>query len=210
MNITRIETITEEDLLARFQKTRLRGHGQPLIYEKSDLTWVRHVDPHTLYPAQNYLLREDFQRLHDLHDVFQKHGHDIFALEGGLLFWVQEEGEEEEGPIPLTPPIVEMSQEPDGTLIPLINDGMHRVYTAMHLKKTLHIILVRHVPTQWPYYAYARTEGWQGVEVLTELPDTYIKKRYRDPENHKALFRDFNGIFPGIQKQRKRTNPGHL
>lgn len=211
MNITRIEKISEDALLKRVRQTRLRGHGQPLIYEKAQLALVRHADPRTLYPAQNYILRADHQRLRDLHDAFLARGHDIFALEGGLHFWMQEgNADTEEGPIPLTPPVVEMSQEPGGRTIPLINDGMHRVYTAMQLQKSIHILLVHNVPEQWPYYAYARETGWDGVEELTELPDNYVKKSYRDPEHYKALFRDFNHVFPGIQKQRKSSNPKHL
>ena len=211
MNITRIKKITEDELLKKYRQTRLRGHGQPLIYENAQLELVRNVDPRTLFPAQNYLLRADYQRLRDLHDAFQNHGYDIFSLEGGLLFWLQEGREgAEEGPIPLTPPVVEMSQEPDGRVIPLINDGMHRVYTAMQLKKSIHIVLVHNVPKLWPYYAYARENGWDGVEELAELPDNYVKKAYRDPENYKALFRDFNSVFPDIQKQRKSSNPKHL
>jgi hypothetical protein len=42
------------------------------------------------------------------------------------------------------------------------------------------------------------------------LPDNYVKKVYRDPQNYKALFRDFNEHFPGVQKRRKRSNPAHL
>jgi hypothetical protein len=45
---------------------------------------------------------------------------------------------------------------------------------------------------------------------VAELPDVYVKKAYRDKDNYKALFRDFNEVFPGVQKQRKRSNPGHL
>ena len=208
MKITRIEPISEKQLLEKFQQTRLRGYGQALVYEQAQLSLVRDVDPNTLFPAQNYVLREDYQRLCDFYGLFKAQGYDIFSLEGGLNFWIQEEGEDqEEGPIPLTPPVVEISLEPDGRTIPLINDGMHRVYTAKQWKRSLHIILVQNVPNQWPYYAYAREKGWEGVEELAELPDQYVKKSYRDPDNYKSLFRDFNAILPGIQKQRKPCNP---
>lgn len=67
--------------------------------------------------------------------------------------------------------------------------------------------LVRNVPPEYPYYAYALEKGWGEVEELDELPDNYLKKAYRDPRNYKALFRNFNELFPGIQKQRKKSNP---
>ncbi|MBF0582876.1 MAG: hypothetical protein HQL80_01430 [Magnetococcales bacterium] len=203
-HITRIEPISETELLDRFRQTRLRGFGQPLVYQQAELTLVRQVEPRTLYPAQNYVLQADYERLHGLYEAFLQQGHNIFALEGGLFFWVRQQDGDEEGPIPLTPPVVEISREADGRTLPLINDGMHRVYTAMRLQQPIHIILARHVPPQWPYYAYPLPNGWADVEELQQLPENYVKKAYRDPENYKDLFRDFNGIFPGIQKQRKR------
>ena len=45
---------------------------------------------------------------------------------------------------------------------------------------------------------------------LEELPDSFQKKEYRVPGNYKALFRDFNAVFPGVQAERKQSNPAHL
>ncbi len=209
MKIARYETINEETVLQRFATTRLKGHGQPLIYENARLELVRRVDPTTLFPAQRYILKEDHQRLVDLYDAFLQRDVDIFNMSGGLLFWLDANGQEE-GPIPLMPPIVEMSREPDGRILPLINDGMHRVHTAMKLKKKINIILVHDVPAEYPYYAYALEKGWDEVSELDSLPDGFVKKTYRDPERYKALFRDFNAVFDGIQKQRKKSNPDTL
>lgn len=212
MKITRIETIDEGELLARFATTRLKGHGQPLIYGNARLELVRGVDPATLYPAQRYVLKQDHQRLHDLYHLFRMRGIDIFNLDGGLFFWLAdpEAPQGEEGPIPLMPPVVELSHEPDGRVLPLINDGMHRVYTAMRLGVPINIVLAHDVPREYPYYAFALENGWKDVVELEELPENFVKKSYRDPEQYKALFRDFNAVFEGIQKQRKQTNPASL
>ena len=48
------------------------------------------------------------------------------------------------------------------------------------------------------------------VAELEELPATFQKKEYRVPGNYKALFRDFNAVFPGVQAERRRSNPAHL
>ncbi|HIJ83061.1 MAG: hypothetical protein HW380_578 [Magnetococcales bacterium] len=212
MKITRIQTISEHELLDRLATTRLRGHGQPVIYENARLELVRQVDPKTLFPAQRYVLKEDYQTVLDIYQNFQVQGIDVFGLEGGLNFWMANPDfpSGEEGPIPFTPPIVEMSLEPDGRTIPLINDGMHRIFTAMKLGRAINIILAHHVPHKYPYYAYALAKGWDEVVELEQLPDSFVKKTYRDPENYKALFRDFNAVFDGIQKQRKKTNPATL
>lgn len=194
MIITRLETFSREKLLQSLKQTRLKGHGQALVYEKSRLELVEQVDPDQLYPAQRYVLKEQLETVYHL---FHKLDVDIFNLDGGILFWV-----DEKGPIPLTPPLVENSKEPDGRIIPLINDGMHRVYAAKRLGKKINCVMVHEVPEKWPYYAFALENGWDGVREMDELPKGFAKKRYRNPKNHKDLFRDFNAIFPGIQKKR--------
>jgi len=105
----------------------------------------------------------------------------------------------------LTPPIIEESIEPDGNKIQLINDGMHRIYTARKLGKKINVVLVRNVPTKFPYYAYPLKNEWDDVRELPEIPNNFIKKEYRDKKNYKALFRNFNEVFPNIQKQRKKA-----
>ncbi len=110
----------------------------------------------------------------------------------------------------MLPPIVEESHEPSGRTVLLINDGIHRIYAARSLGMPISVVLARNVPAEYPYYAYALPNGWAGVAELGELPDEFMKKEYRQPKNYKALFRNFNALFPGIQKQRKQSNPEQL
>jgi len=110
----------------------------------------------------------------------------------------------------LLPPVVEESREPDGRTVLLINDGIHRVYAARKLGRRINVVLARNVPEEYPYYAYALRDGWKQVQELAELQEGYQKKEYRNPDNYKALFRDFNEVFEGVQKQRARTNPANL
>lgn len=207
--ISRYELFSEEELLSRLGRTRLRGFDRAPVYENAQLDILERADPHTLVPAQRFVLKEGVDTIVKLSEFFAGEGIDIFALRGGIFFWNQESGEEE-GPIPLIPPVVEESEEPGTGQVLLINDGLHRVYTAMKLGRRINVVRVRNVPSEYPYYAYALPEGWAGVTELAELQDGFQKKEYRHPQNYKALFRDFNEIFPGVQKQRKQTNPGHL
>jgi hypothetical protein len=131
-------------------------------------------------------------------------------LRGGLLFWPEGSDPDRDAPIPFLPPVIEESVERDGSTVLLINDGIHRVYAARKRGRKINVVLARNVPPQYPYYAYALPEGWACVEELDELREGYQKKEYRNPENYKALFRDFNEIFEGVQKQRPRSNPTHL
>ena len=208
MKIQSYSLISETELLSRLKRTRLRGFERPYLYEHASLGIVEAVDPADLAPAQRYVLREDLGSVVAIHRALAEKGVDVFALKGALFFTQEDDAEQES--IPFTPPIVEESVEPDGRKVWLINDGIHRVYSAMKLGSPINIVLARGVPPEYPYYAYALEKGWDEVEELGELPDHYLKKTYRDPNNYKSLFRDFNEVFPGVQKQRKRSNPAHL
>jgi len=208
MQITKYDLLAEGELLSRLKRTRLRGFDRAEVYRDATLEVVE-ADPESLTPAQRYVLQEGVQAILDVADAFEPRGVDVFALRGALLFWP--EGSDPDGPpIPFLPPVIEESIERDGRKILLINDGIHRVYAARKRGRKLNVVLARNVPAEYPYYAYALPDGWAQVDELAELQEGYQKKEYRNPENYKALFRDFNEIFEGVQKQRPRSNPAHL
>jgi hypothetical protein len=209
MRITEWELIAESDLLSLLRQTRLRGFGEPLVYERATLELRDSVSIEALAPAQRYVLQPGIDRILDLYASFLEHGVDIFHLRGGVRFWSDELAPEDQ-PVPLIPPVVEESVEPDGRRVWLINDGIHRVWAARAAQSTINIVLATGVPAEWPYYAYPLSDGWAGVQAIAELTQGFQKKEYRDPENYKALFRNFNAVLPGVQKQRERTNPEHL
>jgi len=208
MQITKYDLLAEGELLSRLKRTRLRGFDRAEVYRDATLEVVE-ADPESLTPAQRYVLQEGVQAILDVADAFEPRGIDVFALRGALMFWP--EGSDPDGPpIPFLPPVIEESIERDGRKILLINDGIHRVYAARKRGRKLNVVLARNVPAEYPYYAYALPDGWAQVDELAELQEGYQKKEYRNPENYKALFRDFNEIFEGVQKQRPRSNPAHL
>jgi hypothetical protein len=187
-----VEPINRDDLLARLRETRLVGHDGARVYEHATLQ-VQTFDPEDLTPAQRYVLMPNVRRILSLRDVV-----DAFSLDGGLYL---------DG-VPLLPPVVERSTEPDGRDVWLINDGIHRVYAARLSGSPINVVTVD--GASHPYYALALPDGWAGVTEMEELPDLFQKKEYRTPENYKALFRDFNAVFPGVQKERKDSNPSFL
>jgi hypothetical protein len=209
MQIIKYDLLTEADLLSRLKRTRLRGLDRAEVYKDATLE-ILEADPEALTPAQRYVLQEGVQAILDVADAFEPRGIDVFALRGGLLFWPEGSDPDRDAPIPFLPPVIEESVERDGSTVLLINDGIHRVYAARKRGRKINVVLARNVPPQYPYYAYALPEGWACVEELDELREGYQKKEYRNPENYKALFRDFNEIFEGVQKQRPRSNPTHL
>ena len=208
MKIQKYELLPEQDLLARLKKTRLRGFDRAEVYRDATLS-IETVDTNDLTPAQRYVLADGVDTILQIADAFAALGIDVFALRGALLWW-PEGVDLSEPPIPFLPPVIEESTERDGKKVLLINDGIHRVYAARKRGRKLNVVLARNVPAEYPYYAYALPDGWRQVEELAELTEGYQKKEYRNPDNYKALFRDFNEIFEGIQKQRPKTNPDHL
>ncbi|HEV3047230.1 MAG TPA: hypothetical protein VGY13_07685 [Solirubrobacteraceae bacterium] len=202
-----VEPFGAGELLARLRRTRLRGFGKAALYEHAAVELAPGLDPDLLAPAQRYVLAPSVRRLIDLRDALAPWGIDPLALRGGALIRTSEHPER---PIPLIPPVIERAREPDGSEALLIADGLHRVSAARALGLSVSVVSVAGVPATRPYYAHALPGGWREVVELESLPDGYEKKSYRLPGCYKALFRDFNGVFPGVQEQRKRSNPEHL
>lgn len=207
MRILAIERFTTDELLGTLRRTRLRGYGGVQPYRDATLELAVGMSPDGLAPAQNYVLTPSVDKILRLRTALLREGVDVFALDGGVYVTTSDDPQER---IPVIPPVVEESAEPDGRRVLLINDGMHRVFAARSVKADISVVVVRGVPQEYPYYAYALDGGWSRVTSLDELPDVHQKKEYRQPGNYKALFREFNALFPGVQKERKQSNPAHL
>ena len=204
--ILALEPIARERLLASLRRVRLMGFGGARPYADARLE-IALADPERLAPAQRYVLAPGVRRILRLREALLEHGVDIFALDGGVevrTSWAPDEV------VPVLPPIVEESHEPDGRTVWIVNDGIHRVFAARSLGLPIAVVTAYGVPPEYPYYACALPSGWADVQELEELPDGFQKKTYRNPDGYKALFRDFNAVFPGVQKERKKSNPEHL
>jgi hypothetical protein len=207
VKVLSITRFGRDELLASLRETPLRGFDKARLYADAKLELAPATDTDVLTPAQRYVLEPTVRKLLELRAALLDHGIDLFALDGGAYACTSDDPQEA---IPIIPPIVEETLEPDGRSVLLINDGLHRVSAARSLGLPISVVVARGVPSEYPYYAYALPQGWAELEQLKELPDNYQKKEYRLPDNYKALFREFNSVFPGVQKQRKQSNPSHL
>lgn len=207
LQILSVEPITTGDLLSALRRTRLVGFDRAQPYAEASLELVPAVDTSELAPAQRYVLKGGVAKILELREALLAHGVDVFALDGGVYVRTSDAPDEV---VPVIPPIVEESHEPDGRDVLIINDGIHRVFAARSLGLPIATVVVRGVPARYPYYALALADGWPDVVELDELPALFLKKTYRNPANYKALFRDFNELFPGVQKVRKHSNPWYI
>jgi hypothetical protein len=207
LRVLAVEHFGREELLSMLRKTRLRGFDGARPYAEATLELDPATAPSRLAPAQRYVLKSGVARILELREALLAHGLDLFALDGGAYVRTSEDPDER---VPVIPPIVEESLEPDGRVVLIVNDGIHRVYAARSVGLAIATVVARGVPHEYPYYACALGGGWPEVVELEELPDGFQKKTYRNPENYKALFREFNEVFPGVQQERKKSNPAHL
>lgn len=202
--LLRWKLLSTTETLEKLRCVRLLGLGEPMVYAKASLSLERDISIDSLWPAQRYILTTTIASIATLAVLFALEGIDIFFLDGMLLFWLKK-SDKEIGPIPFGPPVIEESYESGNRRLWLIGDGMHRISLARRLgRSSVNILLVRHIPQQWPYYALPLAGGWLDVKELHSLPDYYCKRIYRMPEEKRALFRDFNSIFPGIQIKREK------
>lgn len=196
MKVIAHKLVPKEELFAKLRQTRLRGFDQPEVYKTSHIT-IEKRPIYWLAPCQNYVLSSTIQDIITLYKEFKKLGIDIFHLDGAVLFWLEGSDPDKDPPIPLLPPIVEYD---DALNKWIINDGMHRIYAASGIGRTINVMLINGVPPEFPYYAYPLPGGWADVYSVDSVPEQ--RKAYRNPADYKALFRDFNAIFSGVQKKR--------
>ena len=184
----KVNLLPAKDVIWRLSNTELMGHDRFKIYQHAHIS-IKSVKPKSLIPCQRYVLKRELDKVNTLWaHCIAYHGINIFGLNGGLRFY------RGMSIFHTLPPIVE-----DG----ILNDGMHRVFTARQKGyRRINVLWVEGVPSEYPYYAKPLPGGWKDVEEHETLPEGFKKKEYVDPENYKALFRDFNEIFPGIQEKR--------
>ena len=202
MDVIELSEFSREQLLTALRTVRLQGFGGAQPYADAQLELVEALDPDCVAPAQNYVLRDGVEFVLALRSALAQRGIDPFRLDGGITFRTSDDPSR---PRTLIPPIVEESVEDGPRTVWLICDGMHRIYAARSLGLTFSAVVVRNAA--YPYYAFPTEGGWRNVELLDRLPAVRQKKVYRQPDNYKALFRDFNAVFPQVQEQRARSNP---
>ena len=203
MNIIAAEKHSFEELVSRLRRVPLMEQPEVLIYEQALISLERiHTD--FLRPPQNYLWLKELRKTQEIRWALGEFGIDLFRLDGYVTYTVAlPDGSEEI--YDLYPPIVEESIEADGTLAAIINDGMHRLYLARLEWVIPQVTYIRGVPRAYPYYAFPRPGGWEGLDLLAENPDpkTYLKKCHRRREN-KKLYRDFQAVFHNVGRSRSR------
>lgn len=190
MNIQKITMYPQEELIRRLREVTLTD-GVTKPYANSEIMVTVPLDFSEYEYAQNYILRSDYKKINKLISTLL-HEFEISLLNCGTLWEISTEEEV----FPYIPPIVEVY---NGEWI--IADGMHRMKTFQNIFNHPPKVVVIHNPSI-PYYALPNGLSLKEIPIVDDRPK--VRKAYRDPDNYKALFRDYNSQFPGIQRDRSK------
>lgn len=196
MKIIRHRLYGRKTLFAGLRKVTLEN-SSVLIYENANFDLVA-SDPDDLFPCQYYVLKGELEKIAFLRSLLLEKGIDILSLDGYLRFWTDEKAT---SVVDILPPIVEESTTRRGEKVPIICDGLHRVYLTRKLGLKVNIVLIVDLPQEYPYYAYPNKNRWNDIVEIDNLPEGFIKKDYR-VKKHRNLFRDFNSAFFNVGRRR--------
>lgn len=189
--ISHVQAHSREELVSRLRNVTMLKAPEVKVYASADIQ-VGPIDLSTVWPAQRYVLRSEFEKVRELRWTLARMGHDPLKLDGYLTLTFAS-GEV----IDLLPPIVEDIVEEDGSVHSIINDGMHRMYLAWISWVSPVVAHVKNLPPEYPYYAYPLREQWAGVQMIERLTPEFVKKFHRIPDN-KLLYRNFNSAFHNV------------
>lgn len=192
MQIERVERHSVEELFANMRRVSMLTRPDKRPYQDARMELVT-LHTNDIAPAQRYVLTQELLKVRDLRWALREHDIDLFELGGYITMWI--EGYDD--PIDLLPPVVEQSVEADSSVVNILNDGMHRVYLARMERSPIQVVHVRDVPKEFPYYAFPLVNGWADVEIVSDLPEGYIKKWHRI-KDYKSLYRNFNSGFCNV------------
>ena len=205
MQIIKFEYYTTPILVEKLREVHMKKRPAQKIFKNAKITLKENLNPDDIKFAQYYVLEKDLNEISATRKELLKYGVDIFKLNGFIRVFYRDEEDCQVKVFDVLPPVVEISEADDG--IPLLDDGMHRVYLAREAGSTINVIEIEGADPNYPYYAFPNYEGWNNLKKCKEVPD--IKKNYRIRE-YKKLFRDFNTAFMNVTQSRTDKKPKQL
>jgi hypothetical protein len=129
-----------------------------------------------------------------------EHNIDLFSLNGFINYHT----DESDIIYNLLPIVVEYQMEKDGSINPIILDGIHRVILARKNNlKNIQVVKIAKVSKDYPYPGYVNPKGWEDVKLEKTAPAKKDKRHWRFPINEAyKYYRDFNSAFENVGKPR--------
>ena len=203
MKILNFKKHSKEELIKRLRKVTLLYSSKtknPIYVYKNAEIKLTNLPVSTLMPENFYQIDRVLLKLRNLQKVLAEHSLDIFNLNGYVTYVTNES----ENPYTLLPVIIEYQLEKDGSINPIILDGLHRISIARSQKlDTVRVVKVAKVSSKYPVFGYANPNGWQDVKLVQTAPDKKDKRLWRFPlEEVYKYYRDFNSAFENVGKPR--------
>ena len=212
MRIEPINRIPFSELEQKIKKVPLMQkdeHDRDIfVYENANIAF-RELSPLEVNPTTFYLIKGNIIFQHKLREHLKKN----FGIDTLHLDAAYELKNEDKEIWTITPPIIEVTprtvkyithkteKQYDDEVriqIPIINDGAHRVYTALREKENFTGIVISNANKHFPFYAHPN--AWSDVNIVQDTPATKEEKKFYSRENCYALYRNFGILGCGAPR----------
>jgi len=203
MRILRYKKYSKDELFNRLRKvTLLHSSNTPnpiYVYKNAEIE-LSDIPVSSILPSQFYYLEESLLKVGKIKEALMEHNLDLFSLDGFVNYVINES----DVMYNLLPIVIEYQMEKDGSINPIILDGLHRVILARkkNLKK-IQVIKIADVSKRYPVFGYVNPKGWEDVKLTKTAPAKKDKRHWRFPiEEAYKYYRDFNSAFDNVGKPR--------
>jgi len=204
MKILRYQKHSKDELINKLRKvTLLRSTktDNPIYVFKDARIEISNIPVSSIVPSQFYYLEKSLSKVGEIQKALKEQDIDLFNLDGFISY----QTDESDIKYNLLPIIIEYQKEKDGSINPIILDGIHRVILARkeNLQK-IQVVKIANVSKDFPYPAYVNSRGWVEVLPAEFAPLQKDKRNWRFPIGEvNKYYRDLNSVFANIGEQRK-------
>jgi hypothetical protein len=219
MNIELKQKISFGELEQMIKNVRLCKFPEVIIYKNASIS-LREYSSEEVNPTTFYLLKKNITFQQQLREYLQKnYDIDTLHLKGALVLFNHDKQEQ----WTLTPPIIEVIpriiqytpqkgeisyQTQHKIMIPAINDGAHRIYTARIANESFTSLHIIGALEEYPLAAHPN--NWSTIQLVDEVPATKEEKKMYTREDCYGLYRDFKSLGCGgprnLGKEKEKDN----
>ena len=187
MEILKIETHSEQELISRLRNVTLLNQPNKKPYEFAEIG-IYAENPKYSLPCQRYVLLKQLKTIRQIKEALTKCNIDL--LEVGYVTLTTSEGT-----FDFLPPILQKWTHHPLKLpnqFPfVINDGLHRCFIAKLEYQKLTCVFISNPSS--PYYAYPNS--WEDIKIIEPGEKMPAFKKWHIQTDYKKLYVDFNSGF---------------
>ena len=203
MRILKYKRHSKDELINKLRKVRLlrsSNTANPVYLYKDAEIKLDNISVSSIMPSQFYYLEEPLLRVERIQEALAEQNIDLFSLKG-FINYVTDESDIMYNLLPI---IIEYQREIDGSINPIILDGLHRVILARNKDlKNIQVVKIANVSKDFPHPGFVNPKGWEDVKLAKTAPRTEQKRHWIIPINRAyKYYRDFNSAFENVGKPR--------